>query len=87
MMKNKINKTRCVMQVINVLCRGRRCFEPFYCDGLIACPWLTPNDEANCMGCPSYYPSRCDCNVEGNFTCEWDGDGGDVFTCFHDGCK
>ena len=41
------------------------------CDGSIQCPWLTPNDEANCSSqCPSYWPIPCDCNKPGNMKCE-----------------
>ena len=52
------------------------------CDGLISCPWLTPNDEANCTQCPSWRPHRCDCNKPGNFTCEGRG-----LTCYRDSGK
>jgi len=72
----------------NVLNRVQEaCYERSYCNGRINCPWLTPNDEANCTECPSNRPNRCDCNQEGNFTCEWDGDGFDWFTCYHDDRK
>ena len=72
------------MQMIIALRSGRLCEEKWYCDGIINCDWLTPNDEANCPSCPSHLPSRCNCNVEGNFTCEWDGDGGDRHICYED---
>jgi len=55
-----------------------------YCTGIIECPWLTPNDEA---GCPSYLPNRCNCNQEGNYTCEWDGNGSNGRTSYPDECK
>ena len=47
-----------------------------YCDGKIDCPWLTPNDEANCTECSTrHYNSsvkRCECNQKENFTCEFE---------------
>ena len=47
------------------------CRSDFKCDGYIDCPWLTPNDEANCSPqCPSDLPIPCDCNKPGNMKCK-----------------
>ena len=51
-----------------------KCQSDYECDGLIDCPWLTPNDEANCSSqCPDYFPIPCDCNKPGNMKCEKQG--------------
>ena len=57
------------------------CPEDRFCNGWIQCPLLTPNDEANCTGCPSDQ-IRCDCNQEGNFTCEINSTTGGKRTCY-----
>ena len=62
------------------------CLKKRYCDGKIQCPFLTPNDEANCPGCASDQ-IRCDCNQEGNFTCTIDSTTGTTQTCYHKICK
>ena len=54
---------------------------PTQCNGYIDCPWLTPNDEANCSGCQSsYLPNRCDCNKPEARKCTGVG-----FVCYKDG--
>ena len=71
----------------HTLCRLNRtpeCNERRRCDGFIDCEWLTHHDEVNCSECTFFRPIRCDCNQEGNFTCEWDGEGEDLFTCYSD---
>ena len=69
--------------------RNRICEERLYCDGEIDCPWLTPNDEANCSDCPSYQPTRCECNRKENFMCKTDGKSWNRLTCYYenDPCK
>ena len=62
------------------------CPEDRFCNGRIQCPSLTPNDEAHCTGCPSDQ-IRCDCNQEGNFTCEINSTTGDTRTCYPRSCK
>ena len=50
------------------------CYDSMKCNGFIDCPWLSPHDEANCsQQCPSSYPIPCDCNKQGNMTCEGNG--------------
>ena len=50
------------------------CSSHYKCNGYIDCPWLTPNDEANCSSqCPSDYPIPCDCNKPGNMKCKQEG--------------
>ena len=57
-------------QIFLVFNRRLICNSYYKCDGYIDCPWLTPNDEANCSSqCPSYLPIPCDCNKPGNMTC------------------
>ena len=86
-LKFKEQKVACATQVIEVLCSDGGCDELWKCDGWIDCQWLTPNDEANCTRCVTDLPNQCKCNVKGNFTCEWDGEGDDRYTCSYDGCK
>ena len=47
----------------------RKCYK---CDGYISCPWLSPNDEANCSQQCSlpWFTVACDCNKPGNMTCK-----------------
>ena len=47
------------------------CSSHYKCNGYIDCPWLTPNDEANCSSqCPSDLLIPCDCNKPGNMKCK-----------------
>ena len=57
------------------------CPDDQFCIRLIQCPFLTPNDEENCTGCPSGQ-IRCDCNQEGNFTCEMTSATGGKRVCY-----
>ena len=62
--------------------RNRTCKESWYCDGYIHCPWLTPNDEANCSACPSNRSTRCQCNNKEKFSCETSGKNWNALTCY-----
>ena len=56
-----------------------------YCNGIIDCPWLTPNDEANCSDCGpilSNTANKCKCNQVENFTCEFDPSIRARYTCY-----
>ena len=48
------------------------CYNSHSCNGYIDCPWLTPNDEANCSSqCPFFlFFKPCDCNKPGNMECK-----------------
>ena len=64
--------------------RNRTCEESWYCDGIIDCPWLTPNDEANCSDCPSNSSMRCKCNNKEKFSCESSGEDWNALTCYNE---
>ena len=64
--------------------RNRICKEEWFCDGYIDCPWLAPTDETNCGDCHSYWPNRCKCNNEEEFTCETNGTGWIRLTCYNE---
>ena len=47
------------------------CSSHYKCNGYIDCPWLTPNDEANCSSqCPSDLLIPCDCNKPEYMKCK-----------------
>ena len=59
------------------------CDESLRCDGRTNCYWLIPDDEENCTVCPPNKPLRCDCNKEGDYSCEWNGEDR-LSSCFVD---
>jgi len=67
--------------------RVSECDEIYFCNGEIDCNWLNPHDESNCTECPVHARTRCDCNQEGNITCEWDEFENNFRTCVPDFCK
>ena len=77
---------RFITDNINCLNRKRICEKHWYCNGEIECPWLSPNDEANCSECSSFghvtRNTSCDCNKKENFNCEWNGNGVNKHTCY-----
>ena len=53
----------------------RACRSHQQCNNRIDCYWLTPNDEAGSdCECPPWKSQRCNCNKEGSYMCEWDGE-------------
>lgn len=66
-----VERTLFKSKTSNFSCRFNRwCREEKKCNGKINCPWLTPNDEANCSSCPKERPNRCACNKKGKMMCK-----------------
>ena len=65
----------------------RDCYTAWYCNGMIQCPWRTPNDEEGCGECPPELPNRCTCNtLERNYACKSSGKW-NLYTCYQDHSK
>ena len=69
-----LTSDRCLDKRLLYFDRERFCNESLRCDGKLDCSWLAPDDEENCTVCPPNKPLRCDCNKEGNNSCEWNGE-------------
>jgi len=63
---------------------NRTCHPRYNCNGRINCPWLEPDDEANCSKCPDRFPHSCNCRLEGNYSCKLTKDSISDRTCYSD---